>query len=408
MTRTVMHLDMNAFFASVEQACNPALRGKPIAVVGSAKRTVVTTASYEARSYGVKTGMNRYEAKKACPQLIFVPGDNRKYIDTSVRVLDIIKDYSPVVEVYSIDEAFADLTGCASLFGSPEEISRSIKERLRSSLGLVCSIGIAPNKLLAKLASDMKKPDGLVIIKEEDVEGVLRDLPVGELWGIGPRLTSHLALLGVRTCGELAAAPASVLRERFGIIGERLKLMGSGLDDSPVVAAGDEQEARSVGHSTTLASDISDREDIKRHLLKLSEMVASRARRHRLKGRKVTLTVRYADFETFTRQKSMSYPVNDTKVIYTAAVSILGSIRLKTSVRLLGVSISDLTKDLRQMELFDGQKKRADLLETLDFINGRYGDFTMTWAALLEHDEPVPGVIFPAWRPVGVKRVNVR
>jgi DNA polymerase-4 len=408
MRRTVMHLDMNAFFASVEQACNPSLRGKPIAVVGSAKRTVVTTASYEARRYGVKTGMNRYEAKKACPSLIFVIGDNRKYIDTSVRVLDILKDYSPAIEVYSIDEAFADLTGCETLLGSPEDISRSIKERIRSTLGLTCSIGVAPNKLLAKLASDMKKPDGLVVIREEDVEGVLKDLPAGELWGIGPRLTAHLALLGVKTCGELASCPASILRERFGIIGERLKLMGRGIDSSPVVPAGEEEEAKSVGHSTTLPKDVSDREEIKRYLLKLSEMVGNRARGHKLKGRKVTLTIRYPDFYTFSKQKSLSSPANDTRVIFQSALSILEGIRLKTAVRLLGVSISELTKDLKQMELFDGERRRERLLDAVDSINGRFGDFTLTWATLLEHNEPAAGVISPAWRPTGVKRVNVR
>lgn len=406
--RTVMHLDMNAFFASVEQACNPNLRGAPIAVVGSAKRTVVTTASYEARRQGVRTGMNRYEAKRACPSLIFVAGDNRKYIDTSERVLEILKDYSPAIEVYSIDEAFVDLTGSFELLGSPEGIAGSIKERIRSTLGLTCSIGIAPNKLLAKLASDMKKPDGLVVIRDEDVEGALRDLPVGELWGIGPRLTSHLALLGVRTCGELAAFPASVLRERFGIIGERLKLMGRGIDDSPVVPAGEEEEAKSVGHSTTLPKDVSGREEIRRCLLRLSEMVGARARAHRLKGRKVTLTIRYPDFYTFTRQRSLSYPANDTKAIFNSALSILEGIRLKTAVRLLGVSISELTKDLRQMELFDGERRREELLDAVDSINGRFGESTLTWATLLERDEPVPGVISPAWRPTGVKRVNVR
>ncbi len=408
MKRTVMHLDMNAFFASVEQACDPNLRGRPIAVVGSAKRTVVTTASYEARRLGVKTGMNRYEARRACPSLIFVVGDNRKYIDTSVRILEILRDYSPSVEVYSIDEAFVDLTGTSALFGSPGEISRSIKERIRATLGLTCSIGIAPNKLLAKLASDMKKPDGLVVIADDDVEGVLRDLPVGELWGIGPRLTSHLALLGVRTCGELAAFPASVLRERFGIIGERLKLMGRGIDDSPVVPSGEEEEAKSVGHSSTLPRDIAGREELKRQILRLSEMVGSRARGHRLKGRRVTLTVRYADFYTFSRQRSLDRPANDTRTIFRSALSILDGIRLRTSVRLLGVTISELTKDLKQMELFEGERRREDLLEAVDSINGRFGDSTLTWATLLERDGPEHGVISPAWRPSGVKRINVR
>jgi DNA polymerase-4 len=161
-----MHIDMDAFFASVEQKCNPRLRGKPIAVIGSAKRTVVTTASYEARRYGVKTGMNKFEAKRRCPPLIFVVGDNQKYIDTSVRILDILRDFSPGVEPYSIDEAFVDVTGTGSLFGPPVDMAAAIKKRISKSLGLTCSIGIAPNKLLSKLASNMEKPDGLVVINQ--------------------------------------------------------------------------------------------------------------------------------------------------------------------------------------------------------------------------------------------------
>lgn len=407
MRRIVMHLDMNAFFASVEQRCDPRLRGKPIAVIGSAKRTVVTTASYEARAYGVKTGMNRFEAKRACPKLIFVVGDNRKYIDTSGKILDILKDYSPRIEAYSIDEAFADISGTEALLGPPREIALSVKKRISDSLGLTCSIGIAPNKLLAKLASDMQKPDGLVIIEDEDVVEVLEDLPAGELWGIGPKLTAHLGSLGVKTCGELGRFPVSVLRERFGIIGERLKLMGQGLDSSPVVPIGEEEEAKSVGHSTTLPNDVSERELIDRYILKLSEMVGFRARRHSLKGRKVALTLRYPDFFTFSRQKTLADYTNDTREIAGAARSILDSIRLRTAVRLIGVSISDMVKDPQQLPLFEGDRKRESLLSTIDSLNSRFGDFTVTWGTILER-EPEPGVISPAWRPEGVKRINVR
>lgn len=409
MTPIVMHVDMNAFFASVEQRSNPALRGKPIAVVGSAERTVVTTASYEARRFGVKTGMNRYEAKRACPSLIFVIGDNRKYIDTSIRILNILKDFSPNVEAYSIDEAFVEITGSIALFGSPSEIAKAVKDRIRQDMGLTCSIGIAPNKLLAKLASDMKKPDGLVEIRPENVHAILEDLPVGELWGIGPKLTSHLASIGIRTCGQLGRYPASILRERFGIIGERLKLMGQGADASPVVPVGEEEEAKSVGHSTTLPRDISDKDILKRYLLKLSEMVGARARRHDLKGRKVTLTIRYPDFFTFSRQRTLSGPTNDTHTIYAYAQSIMDSLRLRSAVRLLGVSISDITKDPLQISLFEEDRKRERLLSTMDDINSRFGTFTITWGALLEDSErDIPGVISPAWRPVGVKKVNVR
>lgn len=404
--RVVMHLDMNAFFASVEQRTNPALRGKPVAVIGSAERTVVTTASYEARSWGVKTGMNKYEAKRCCPPLIFVVGNNRKYIDTSVRVLEILKHYSPTVEVYSIDEAFVDLSG-VDIFGTPEELAGSVKERIRAELGLTCSVGIAPNKLLAKLASDMEKPDGLVVIGPDEVAGVLEELPVGELWGIGPRLTAHLRAMGVRTCGELGRFPVSILRKRFGIIGERLKLMGRGVDTGPVVPLGTDEDAKSVGHSMTLPSDISERRVIKRYLLKLSEMVAARARRHGLTGSKVCLTIRYPDFYTFGRMKTLAGPTNDTHTIYRAAVSVLQSIRLRSAVRLLGISISGITKGPLQIPLFDMDRRRESLLKALDSVNGHFGDFTLTWGTLFEREDG-PGVISPSWRPVGVRRVDVK
>jgi len=409
--KLIMHVDMNAFFASVEQRCDPSLRGKPIAVVGSAKRTVVTTASYEARAFGVKTGMNRFEAKKVCPHVIFVIGDNRKYIDASVRILEILGAFSPLVEAYSIDEAFVDITGCLAPFGSPSVLATEVKRRIKEDLGLTCSIGIAQNKLLAKLASDMKKPDGLVVIDEASVAGLLEELPAGELWGIGPRLTWHLGRLGIRTCGQLGRAPLNLLRERFGIIGERLKLMGQGVYSSEVAPMGREEEAKSVGHSTTLPEDISDKASIRRYLLKLSEMVGARAREHGLKGSKVCLTVRYPDFYTFTRQKQVPVHTNDTRAIYMTALSILEALRLRTAVRLLGVSISGLVKGGGQMALFEVDRKRERLLEAMDEVNRSFGGYTVTWGSLLDEgssggDET--GVISPAWRPSGVKRVDVK
>ena len=236
--RAIMHIDMDAFFASVEQRCNPRLRGRAIAVTGSAKRTVVTTASYEARRYGVKTGMNRYEAARVCPGLIFVVGNNRKYIDTSIRILDILKDFSPKIEPYSIDEEFVEMTGSGLLFGSPRDTARVIKERIMRELGLTCSVGIAPNKLLAKLASHMEKPDGLVVIGGDDIPGILEKLPVGEVWGIGRRLTAHLKEMGVERCGQLGRYPVSRLRRRFGIIGGAAQAHGAGDRREPRRASG--------------------------------------------------------------------------------------------------------------------------------------------------------------------------
>ncbi|MEK7680258.1 MAG: DNA polymerase IV, partial [Deltaproteobacteria bacterium] len=223
MSRIVMHIDMNAFFASVEQRVNPKLRGEPIAVIGSSKRTVITTASYEARKYGVKPGMNTYEAKRLCPRITFVVGDNSRYTDASERVINILKDFSPKLEVFSIDEAFIDMTGQGST--GAKDAAFSIKDRLRKDLGLTCSIGIAPNKLLAKLASDMEKPDGLVVFRDGDAWRILENLPPSALCGIGPKTAMALEAMGIRTCGGLSRFPAGLLRARFGISGERLSLM---------------------------------------------------------------------------------------------------------------------------------------------------------------------------------------
>ncbi len=402
----VMHLDMNAFFASVEQAMNPALRGKAIAVTGAAKRTVVTTASYEARAQGVRTGMNRFEAMRACPGLIIVPGNNARYMDASKRIMNIIRSFSPMVEVYSVDEAFVDISGLGRLFGSPLDIGRAIKERIKAEVGLTCSIGIGPNKLIAKLASNMKKPDGLTLITASEVAGILCDLPVDKLWGIGPNITARLALMGIRTCGELGRAPVSVLRKHFGIIGERLGAMGRGEYDDPVRPASPEDRVKSIGHSMTLPQDVWDRKDIRMYLLKLSEMVCARARRHGLMGRTVSLTLRYPDFYTFTRQRRMSRPTNDTHTLYRASKRLISSIRLRAPLRLIGVSLSGIVDGARQLPLFTEELRREKLLGAMDEINTRFGHSALTWSALLE-PERTPGVISPAWRPEGVRNIDV-
>ena len=294
--RIILHLDMNAFFASVEQQANPALRGKPIAVIGSNGRTVITTASYEARKFGVKTGMAIWEAKRQCPQIILVVGDNRKYTYTSTRIFNMMLDYTPLVEVFSIDEAFLDVTHSLKIFGTPERIAYLMKARIKQSFGLTCSIGIGPNKLLAKLASDMKKPDGLTIIRPDEVSQVLEPLPIKDLCGVGSRMERHLNLLGIKTIGELGRFPVDILKRKFGVNGQHLHDMGLGIDHSPVVPASDQDKVKSVGHSMTLRRDVSRRQDILKYLLQLSEMVGRRARRYGVSGKTIHLYVRYADF----------------------------------------------------------------------------------------------------------------
>jgi DNA polymerase IV len=406
--RVILHIDMNAFFASVEQQSNPALRGRPIAVIGSAKRTVVTTCSYEARAYGVKTGMTVWEAKRHCLHLILVVGNNRKYTWTSARIIKIFLDYTPLVEVFSIDEAFLDITASQRLFGPPERIASLIKARIRHLFGITCSIGIAPNKLLAKLASEMRKPDGLVVIGEYEVQRVLENLPVRELCGVGSKTRQKLELMGIRSCGELGRFPVELLRKKFGIIGERLHLMGLGIDDSPVIPAEEADEVKSVGHSMTLQRDISLRKEILRYLLQLSEMVGRRARRYNVSGRTVTLSIRYADFDTWVgKQETLAEHINRSEDIYRAAATILETLVLEQPVRLLGVRLSSLSYQGSQLPLFEEERKKTLMIGAVDQVNDRYGDFTVTFGSILDEDGKGSRVISPAWRPEGIRNIEV-
>lgn len=400
--KTILHIDMNAFFASVEQRANPALRGKPMAVIGSKHRGVILSPSYEARAFGVKTGMTYGEAKKACSHIIMVPADSAKYSHACECLLDIWKDFTPLVEMFSIDEAFLDVTGCEALLGDPVQIAIRIKERVWNEAGLTCSIGIGPNKLLAKLGSDMQKPDGLVLINPEDVAAVLENLPVKEICGIGPNLTQHLAAMGIRTCGELGRAPLQQLTARFGIVGERLHDMGLGIDDDPVMPLDEQEteEAKSMGHSMTLDEDCSDLSMIERHLLQLSEKVGRRLRRGSYSGRTVSVTLRYEDFHTFSKQKRLQHAINHGLDIYAAAVALLHEMHPTQAIRLVGVSVSGLERDAAQVPLFVEERKKKFIAEAMDDINDQHGEYTVTWGTLARRNHH-ERIISPAWRPSG-------
>jgi DNA polymerase-4 len=405
MPRTILHIDMDAFFASVEQRVNPALRGKPVAVCGANARTVVLTASYEARAHGVKTGMTIPEARAFCRGLIVVPGDPARSADVSRRLLAIYQDYTPLVEVFSVDEAFLDITDSLTLFGGGEAIASALKHRIRREMGLTASVGIAPNKILAKLGSGLRKPDGLLRIELQDVPMLLEDLPVAELCGIGPNLERALAEMGIRTCGELGRAGMERLVARFGIIGRALKTMGMGQDDRAVVPTGDEPGAKSIGHSMTLERDVSHLDEIEHPLLELSEMVGRRARRNRCGGNVVALTLRYADFQTFSRQHRVKTFLNDGLEIYLEARRILRTLRLQQAVRLVGVSLSGLIPDTGQIPLFESEQRRRRLLAAMDGINDRHGDRTVRWGTLIA-GRLNQTVISPAWRPKGVREYH--
>jgi DNA polymerase-4 len=405
MSRIFLCVDMDAFFASVEQHDNPDLKGKPIAVTGVGERTVITTSSYEARQYGVKTGMTPREAKKLCPHIIFVTGRNRRYAETCEKLETICDRFTPDRETYSIDEIFLDITGSHHLFGGPEEMARAIKETVKEELGINCTIGIGPNIPIAKLASDLAKPNGLKWIKKEMVASVLETLPVKKLWGIGPHTEEKLRAMGIKTCGELGTAPLSLLIKKFGVFGSQLKAMGSGILDRPLEPA--DSDPKSIGHSRTFEKDLWKREDIEPQLLSLSEMVGRRARRYGYKGKKVTLTVRYADFKTFTRQTTIPDCTNDTGEIYRTALSLFDGIHLTTSIRLLGVSLSSFGKN-EQLALFEEphRKDRDALLKAMDRVNDKFGENKITWASTVNQKKG-HSVISPAWRTSGVRKSDV-
>jgi DNA polymerase-4 len=382
MDRTILHVDMDAFFISVEQRDNPVLRGKPAAVCGSLSRSVVTSATYEARPYGIRAGMPVQEAKRKCPQLILVKGDHAKYTETAARIFSILKDYTPVVEIASIDEAYLDITRSLLLFKSPLQIAQSIKDQIREKEQLTCSIGIAPNKLLSKLGSGLKKPDGLVVIQTEDVGEKLKELPVSKLYGIGPKLTEELNSMGISTCGQLGRFQVSLLTKRFGVIGKKLNEMGLGLDDSPVVSLDDEEDAKSISHSVTLEEDTSDLNLLKKVLLQLSERVSRRMRREGFYGRRIAITVRYSDFFTFSKQKTFSKWIQSGNEIFRQAFDIFESIPHPKAIRLLGVGVSELKKEGYQLDLFEKSGKKETLLKAMDRVNERFGDWTLTWAGL--------------------------
>ena len=406
MAKIIVCVDMDAYFASVEQRDNPELTGKPIAVTGAGERTIITTASYEARAYGVKTAMTIYEAKRLCPQIILVIGNNRKYAEICRQLEEICLRFTPELEIYSIDEVFLDITRSHHLFGGPVELARSIKASVKTELGLTCTVGIGPNVLVAKLASDLAKPNGLRWIDEAEVPSVFEALPVKKLWGIGSHTEKKLREMGVTTCGQLGRAPLSLLIRRFGVFGSDLKAMGNGVLERPLEIVS--PDPKSIGHSTTLPQDIWKRDEMASCLLRLSERVGRRARRYGYKGRKITLTVRYPDFKTFTRQATLPVPTNDTGELYRLALSILDSIRLRKSVRLLGISLSSLSKGEEQLQLFPqpDEGKKASLAKAVDAVNDKFGEHTVTHASTVAQEKG-QRVISPAWRPSGVRKSDV-
>ncbi len=366
--KIILHVDMDAFFASVEQKADPSLRGRPVGVCSrGTSRTVIAACSYEAKRMSVASGMPVKKAQSLCAELVLVEGNMSKYANISAGIMEILGCYSDLLEAFSIDEAFLDITRTHHLFDGPENTAKKIKNRIYAEYGLSCSIGIGPSKLLAKLATGMGKPDGLTLLS--DPESVLEDLPVEKLCGIGARTSARLADMGIRTCGELALAPVQNLREAFGIYGDILSMMANGTYDDPVCPS---EKVKSAGHSITLPEDTADVEKLLDVLLMLSEKVSARIRDGGYKGRVVSLTIRYLDFKTFTFNRTGSFTDNGYRIFIECKKLFLTRFSGRP-VRLLGVRVSGLRKEPAQLYLFEYEDKESRIEETLDAIRQKMG-----------------------------------
>ncbi len=380
--RRILHVDMDAFYAAVEQRDRPELRGRPVIVGADPRhgqgRGVVSTASYEARRYGVGSAMPISQAYKLCPHGVYVPVDMEKYVAVSRGVMAILRRFTDQVEPLSIDEAFLDVTGSRRALGEAEAVARALKAAIREETGLTASVGVAACKLVAKIASDMRKPDGLVVVPPGTEAAFLAPLPVRRLWGVGPKMEERLFKAGVRTIGDLAALPEAAFEKRLGTHGHDLLLLARGIDDRPVVA--DHGETKSIGQEHTYDVDTADPAVLRRTLLGLADGVASRLRAHGLRARTLTLKYRDETFKTSTRAHTSDAPTDSGDAVFETVWKLFEGVHGRRRVRLLGIYASGLGPD-PQLGLFQEGPKPAD--QVRDAIAKRFGADALTRASLL-------------------------
>jgi DNA polymerase IV len=379
--RTILHADLDAFYASVEVLDDPSLRGKPVIVGGRpGERGVVSAASYEARRFGVHSALPLRTAARLCPQGVFLPGRPERYRALSEQVMRIFRSYTPLVEPISLDEAFLDVTGSRAVFGDGPAIARAIKDRVLSEAGLIVSVGVATNKLCAKVASDLRKPDALVVVPTGGEAEFLAPLPVTRLWGVGPQTQEALRDFGVGTIGQLAALSDGTLQRRFGIHGPELARRARGMDPSRVVPS---QAPKTIGHEHTFEHDLVDDRHVEATLLDLAESVASRLRRHHMAAGGVQLKLRYEGFETLTRQAPLARQTRESEPIFHLGLELLRNTRVPgRGVRLVGLTAINLT-DSQQLTLFDAPERSDRLATSIDAVRERFGEQAITRARLL-------------------------
>lgn len=376
-TRWILHVDMDAFFAAVEQRDHEAYRGRPLIVGGMGPRGVVSTASYEARAFGVYSAMPMAEARRRCPDAIFLPGDFPRYRAASNEIFQILARFSPLIEPLSVDEGFLDLTGMERLM--PDGIrayGQSLKDAIRRETGLVASVGIAPNKFLAKLASDMEKPDGLTVVTAEDIPRLVWPLPAKRIWGVGEKTNGRLAVFGYRTIGAIAHADLKKLTKEVGErLARHLHDLANGRDDRPVEPT---RKVQSIGREITFPKDLRSPEEAKEALLKLAEEVGWRLRRAGKRANTIHLKLRLGDFSTFTRQRTFDVPLCYDEDLYEAACALFDAMkRPPGGIRLLGISGSGFDR-AGELSLFDDSQKKERLYTAIDTLRQRYGENILT------------------------------
>jgi DNA polymerase-4 len=384
--RSVIHVDLDAFFASVEELLDPSIAGLPIIVGGDpAERGVVASASYAARAYGVHSAMPMAQALRLCPHAVVRHGHREAYASYSQRVMAMLAEYTPLLEQVSIDEAFLDVTGCEQLFGPPVEIARRIQQRILSELGLPASLGVASNKLVAKVASTLAKPRGLLVVPPGEEAAFLAPLPIERLWGVGKVTAERLHSLGVQTIGQLAALPDQQMKAIFGSAAAEMHRRALGIDDSPV---GVETRRKSISQEHTFPRDVADIRTLQRYLLEMSEELAAQLRKEGECARTVVLKIRYPNFKTITRRVTLAQPTDLTEEIYAQATALLQREWKKgMQVRLIGLGVTGLGQ-ARQLALFEASTPRlAKLSRAVDEIRSKYGEQAIRRASLLKHDD---------------------
>ncbi len=404
--KQIIHFDMDAFYPSVEILDHPELKGKPVLVGGGGNRGVVSSASYEARKFGVHSAQPMVTALRLCPDAIVMPVRMLRYQEISQQVFDLFFRFTPLVEPLSIDEAFIDVTGSIRLFGDPVVIAKTIKALVVKETGLTISAGVAPSKFLAKIASDLEKPDGLTVVPHDGVQDFLDPLPIKMMWGVGKVTQAALKQLNVATFKDLREMPADLLKIKFGKNGHRMHRLSMGIDNREVITS---HKIKSIGHELTFSLDILDKTRGKRELLALSNRVASRMRRHGVRGKTITLKVKYYDFVQITRSATSLNQTDDRSEIYSAVCRLLDKTLVgKKPVRLLGVSLSQLSHpgSGTQLHLFgpnDTSSKKKDLNQALDSVNHKFGDKSILPGTLIQDPVETESPLFPGKPPVAGK-----